>query len=216
MSISYNEFFNNMDWVLKQEIETGDYGTDADRYRILPVQTGVRVLNQVQLDLMRSNQAKFQIEYDYIFNADMTEWKAPDNVYAVVSGKAYSDNKWEMIRDSSFVNSKIRAISQKNIINTDGWSKGDILKLIVVEKPKTIIEVSDLIDERFEDFLELLELEVKERAYGNVGEAFSDLDSRNLERQRAQWTMAMPIVKTKSLRRFTGKSFGRRRVRRRY
>jgi len=211
MSDTFNEFFNDLDWVLKQEIEDGDYSENADDYRILPTSAAIRVTNQVKLDLMRVNQAKFQKEYDYIFTADSSKWTAPTDIYAIVSGKAYSDNRWEIIRDSSFINSKIRAVSDRVIINEDGWSKGDILKLIVVEKPSTIVEPSDLIDVRFDDFMELLELEVKERAYGNVGEAFSDIDLRNLERQRAQWAMANTTVKTKGLRRFRGRSFGRRR-----
>ncbi len=71
--------------------------------------------------------------------------------------------------------------------------------------------MSDLLDHRFDDFVELLELAVKERAYGNSGEAFSAIDGSNLARQRQQWSMANTIIKTKALKRFTGKSFGRRR-----
>jgi len=211
MSITFNEFFNDLDWVLKQEIEDGDYSSDADDYRVLPVEDGKRVYNQVALDLMRVNSAKFQEEYEYIFSADVEKWSAPSDIYKVVSGRAYSDSKWEIIRDSSFIDSSIRAVSDRIILNENGWSKGDILKLIVVEKPSKVVEVSDLIDRRFEDFMELLELEVKERAYGNVGEAFSDIDLRNLERQRSQWAMANTTVQTKGLRRFRGRSFGRRR-----
>lgn len=211
MPISFNEFFNNLDWVLRQEIEDGDYGEDADAYRVLPIDTGIRVTNQVQLDLMRGNQKKFQKEYTHIFNADMNVWNAPSELYSIVSGRAYSDNEWSLIRDSSFTNSKIRAISDKQILNEDGWSKGDTLQLVVIEKPSKIVEVSDLIDHRFEDFMELLELEVKERAYGNSGEAFSALDAGNLARQRQQWAMAYTTVKTKSLKRFRGRAFGRRR-----
>jgi len=211
MSLSFNEFFNNLDWVLSQEIEEGDYGEDADKYRILPIAAAKKTLNQIMLDLMRENQAKFQAEYKYIFNSDMGLWKAPANIYAVISGKAYSDSKLEIIRDSSFIGSKIRAVSDKNILNTDGWTKGDTLELIVIEKPSPIIEVSDLIDHRFDDFIELLELEVKERAYGNTGEAFSDVDLRNKQKQRQQWAMANTTVKTKGLRKFRGKPYGRRR-----
>jgi len=211
MSITMNELYNKLDWRLKQEIETGDFG-DADKFRVLPVEDAIDVTNEACLFLMRDNIQKFEKEMTHVFSSDVYEWQAPSDVHSIVAGKAYASGKrWEIFRGSSFDGEAIRVVSDNKIINTDGWEKGDTLKLIVIEKPNRIIEASDLIDRRFDDYQYLLKLKIKQIALGNDGEAFSQIDNNNLMMELNQWRMEMNQVKRKHLRRQNLRSYGRRR-----
>ena len=121
MSITMDQFFNKLDWRLKQEVEDGDFG-DADKFRVLPIDDAIDVVNEACLSLMRENLQKFEKEFTYVFSADSYEWTAPSDIHSIISGKATSDNKrWEIFQSSSFDEAKIRVVSNNKIINTDGF-----------------------------------------------------------------------------------------------
>jgi hypothetical protein len=206
---TYDTFFDEISWLLNQEIEEGDEAA-ADSYRYLEYDRGKIALNDVCSELFRENMSKFRKTYTYTFDSLTEYFKLPSHIFRLEAAKIGDDGTWNMISDESDINATIKIVEQNTLYKSGGWDKGESLVLSIIDSPSEIIEDNDMIDEAFDGYIELLRLMVKETALARKGDSISELELRKIARLRAQWINDTGKIKKKSLYAFRGHGFGRR------
>lgn len=204
---TFNDYLTNiLDWELKQKSETGD-AAGIDAKRILPkAQAKITVSECIKYFAM-NNQSRFRKEFTYTFDGYTTEFVIPSYILKVEGYKV--GNKWYVVPDSSDTQSAIRRVSHNKIINTNGWQKGDQLVLSIIDKPVTIVNDDDVVN--FPDeWLRLLTLEVKKRAYSRQGKGLSKFEFAELTELKKNWAKDVGIVRYFSRISYQGRRFGRR------
>lgn len=204
---TFNEYLTEtLDWELKQQSEVGD-AAGIDAKRILPKAQAKRTVSEAIKYFAMNNQSRFQREYTYIFDSDTNEFVIPSYILKVEGYK--SGNKWYVVPNSSDTQSAFRRVSENKIVNTNGWLKGDELILSIIEKPLTIVEDTDIIN--FPDqWLRMLTLEVKKRAYSRLGKGLSKFDFSELMELRKDWAKDTGTVRYITKMSWQGTRFGRR------
>lgn len=157
--MQYSDWFNTYaDWILNQQRINVVDPDGADSYRRLPFETGKSVVNTIMKRLVKKNRGLYQQVIDYTFSEDTSRFIIPRE-WAIIEGYAESsDSRFRDIPSATSLGAAIRKKSNKELINTDGWSKGDTLKFLVVVYPHDVIGDDDNIDIP-EEHIELLNLE---------------------------------------------------------
>ena len=197
---------NTLDWELQQQSEVGD-AAGIDAKRILPKAQAKRVVSECVKYFAKNNQARFQKEFTYIFDHDTTTFDIPEYILKV---EAYKDgNKWYMLPGNDDIQATIKRVSSTKIYNSDSWEKGDELVLLVVDKPLDIVNDDDVV--KFPDeWLRLLTLEVKRRAYSRKNKAISQYEFAELMELKKDWAKDVGKVRFVSRLAWKGKGYGRR------
>jgi hypothetical protein len=158
--MQYSDWFNTFaDWLFNQELVNVVDPDGADSYRRLPFEKGKAVVNAIMKKLVKKNRGLYQHVIDYEFSEDTSRFLFPRS-WALVEGYAESTvYRFREIPSATELGATIRKKSNREIINTEGWTKGDKLRFLVVIYPHEVIGDDDNIDIP-DDHIELLNLEV--------------------------------------------------------
>lgn len=212
MSATFDEFFTILEFELNQTAEDGDADA-AESYKLLPRSYAKIYTNESIRELIDANPMKFWKEDSYIFDADTKILDIPDNWASLIAYRdTLSDSDyphWTITDDVSNSDAIIRVVSPRRLYNDDGWSKGDVLYVRVVQYPDKIVDDSDIVD--FEDgHMRLLRLHVMSKAFGNKGKAMpAEMLTEYQMKYQIFLKQTIPI-KTQRYFAFRGKTMGRR------
>jgi len=214
----YDYFYKELDWELQQVKEVGDKIV-SDKNKTLPFEQGKRAVNECIKELVHRNKDRFKQEWSYTFDSDMTTFTVPNYIAQVLSWYNADTGKWNMLSDSSDLNSDIISKSHDTIYNADGWDKGDSMKFKVIKYPDEIrynttsgdgVGDYDIVD--FPDgHRRLLTLMVKQYAYGRKNKAMDPLDLAKLQELMSLWSNDQGKIRHKSYFTHSGHNFGKTR-----
>jgi hypothetical protein len=224
MSYTYAEYFDILDYELKQVSEGGDYATD-DSYRLLPSSQAKRVIDESIHELVLLNPDRFEQELTVTFKdspdpEDIEEatsgstYTAPDQVAKIISAKV--DCNWFAIGDSSDLNSTIYSTSNKTITNANEWEENDTITFKAIVFPATSMTTSSDITSGStvltwpNEYIRLLTLDVKKKVYSRQGKGLSQFEYSEYMELKNRWSNEKGRVRKVSRVAFRGYGFGRR------
>jgi len=224
MSYTYAQYFDILDYELRQESEGGDKADD-DAYRDLPSDQAERIINETIKKYAGYCPDRFEQELTITFKDsptanDISEaisgttYTAPDQIMRIIAIK--NSNKWSIVGDSSDLSDSFYSPSNRVIENSDSWSEDDTLIVKAVVFPLAVMTASanitliDDVDIPFPDeYIRMLTLDVKRQAYARKGNGLSQYDYSELKEYEKRWQSEKGRVLKKQYMAFRGHSFGR-------
>lgn len=213
MGMIFTDHFALLEFELQQIKEDGD-ATAAESYKFLPKVYAKIYTNESIKELIDANPTKQWREDIYIFDAETHYLDLPKNwAYFISYYDEITDTDyphWQVAPDCSDTSAYIKAISPRRLYNSNGWSKGDQLKVRVVCYPADIVDDTDTVE--FEDNnMRLLRLHIIAKAFANKGKAMSAEMLQEYAQKYQAWVRQNGSIKKQSFFSFKGKSMGRRR-----
>lgn len=205
--ISYLDFLEDtLDYMLSQKPESGD-AAGADNGRIMKKADGKILVNQAIQKFVLINESRFEEEYTYTFDGDTQYFTMPNNIAKLKAIKI--DGEWRIPSGSSDLRSSVRKVSDDTLYNSNTWSRGEQLVMLVIKFPADIVEDGDYIDFP-RGYMRMLALEVKRMAYDVAGKAMGESEMLDLQKWEQKWIKDVGVVRNVSYLSYRGRSFGRR------
>ena len=181
--MTFKEWFEGqIAWFLKQRPELT---SEAEPYQRMDSARVMEAVNIIISDLVIEGEERFRKVITHTFSEDTYRFQLPAQT-AKLLGFTYSDYEFQRVPSETELGYSIRKESDDTLVNDDGWTKGDVLILDIVERPPRISSENDIL--RFPtEYLELLTLRVIDWVKIQSGEASTLAQNQEYMRLLQRW-----------------------------
>ena len=175
-------FFKRLDKKLGQEHLAGD-DDDFDDWKIVPLQDGKYRTYEAMISLLNDNKLASWEDFTYTFTKDTDTLNIPEYIHHI---HGYYDGGYPKLFEGATGLESLSLISERKIKYSNGWTKGDTIKLIVTKKPSMIITDADPVEFPPEHY-ELLMYHILSIAMGDKQKAMGAVQQQHYLRLLMDW-----------------------------